>query len=801
MKKILNAKAWFLILAMVPAVTSISCTKSKSSNKSKDVPAEGPKKFAFNDAAPDGRPTQFADFTSLSNINLAKLDPMTAEFYGVSSETNVKILNDPADIDILWKFTNIQESIPVSDFINAVKRGCAEEALGTLKNCLDTVIKQSGAIVFEPVVPLTKTNDPNDTNLILDAAYNTMGITVVNVHGRNGTIPSLMVSCVSCHSSSRTFTDSAGVKTLTINMAGDNSTPDVMRTGNAATYLDKAKAILANPNDPIWNSSPKAKAAGLLAAQYNRLRDIHGTQLYATDADLRNYATNISAPRAVNSGWVFAMMAAATAARGKCSYWNDGVGGDCAYELEDVNVAKRTERVVLNEFLQGGTRADITSELLASGNPLTIPSREMRSLLPLRTDLPRNGMPDGSIFIDNPMGYNPNFAIEYLDWSGENLQSKLARSQASSRYLLGATAMAALMPAAIDNDLAALWYGSTVTGSVAKETIYSQLPRTVVSGYKKFAETYHLARENPVPEVSSSFAPVLSESDAASAQSYVQQTCHSCHASATIDLLSSAVQNCGFGTTCVIGTDPQYDDKTGSSVPVFNTPTSDFAFRMFQRIATVPEALSGYNFVAVNSLQGINTLRLPLFRRQALTDWNYASFADALSPSPHGPQFAVMSPVVSIEGNAQVRKLQTNVNLGLSNPAQPQELRCAQSALFDLDGNGVAESSCYDTLRTLAGATPRPLGEGHVVATHASVPRPGSLGSSATAVSKYLQGLDVGRIRIRSNFGSVEKDIIFKLNDDCRANNEVLNQCVIGYGGDLGGGDSGPSPGGFGLSH
>ena len=346
------------------------------------------KSYAFNNADSDGRPVVYATSTSIDNIDLTRLHPMSANFYGVQP-TDVKIMNDSNNYPILLGFTNMQESTEVTDFINIVKRTCQTEGLGTIKSCLDTIIKQSGAVVFEPKVRLTQDSDPNNENLIRDVAFNTLGVKVVDVATPTGSKKALMAACVSCHNSTRTLTNSFGQKAVHINLAGDSAIADTLVTGEFDRYRTIVSNIINNPADALFQTSAKAKAAGLLAAQYEKLRSIHGPQMYATDADLKRYSTQISSNRAVASGWVFAMLAFSTSARQSCEWgspvpsgYQSGLGDCGTGEITPALTAKRTERVSLQEFLPNGSRYNITQELLLTGAPDTIPAREMRSQLP-----------------------------------------------------------------------------------------------------------------------------------------------------------------------------------------------------------------------------------------------------------------------------------------------------------------------------------------------------------------------------------------------------------------------------------
>ena len=227
---------WIALAAGV----AVGCSKSKDKEKPAPV-AETKKVFGFNDAPSDGRPVQRAVYAGTSNVDFTKLHPMTVDFYGLPSNTAIQILNTPADVDTLFKFTNVQESVSEENLITFVKRACTDEGLGTIQNCLNTAIKQSGAIVFLPKVKLTVTTDPNDPNLIRDVVRNSLGMTSVNVDTPTGPKPHYMISCANCHVSAISATNEAGGKMLTMNLAGESNVADPLRTGTAQTYIDKAK--------------------------------------------------------------------------------------------------------------------------------------------------------------------------------------------------------------------------------------------------------------------------------------------------------------------------------------------------------------------------------------------------------------------------------------------------------------------------------------------------------------------------------------------------------------------------------
>ena len=728
-------KTSLVLLSIIVPVAA--CQKSQSrakSVKALEVPKE---EFGFTTSAADGRPVQFAtyDLSVLNNVNKSLLHPKSQEFFGLVTPMDVTIANNANDIDILWKFTNIQESIPVVDVIAWVKRGCAEEFAGaSLKQCLDEIVGRSGAVVFQPIVPRGLPSNLNDTNHILDVVYNTMGITPLKVElAGGGTRDAIALSCVSCHNSSRSMTGQDGSRRLMVDMRGDNAMADPTHSiANISSYITRAKNLIGNPADPIWATSPQSKASGLLAAQANRLREIHGSEFFATDADLISYSDKFDAQRAVNSGWIFAMMSAATAARPQCGTTQMA----CDALLADADVARKTERVFGNAFLPGGTRYNISREIYANGSLDKIPSRPMRSVLALDlTDLSL----DTTQYSDKK---NHSFALEYL--SMEKV-SGMVPTQIASRYLLGATSGYVLMPETIDLDLSKAWYGNMATSASAKQMVYAAVPRTVVRGFETDGPKYHAARYVLPNPVASNFAPQITGPEIAKAQEYLSATCFRCHSS--VVPAADQILNCStmLSSTCSVTASTFFM----SSYPSYPSQTSGFAGRMFGQIGSVPEALSGIPGVTVNQNIFSRPSRLPLLGRQALTDAGYLSFEEALATPADGPQYAVVSPVVSINGKARVREMSLNFDLDgdgtIGNGAIKEKLRCNVDKVFTLSG---VVTTCKEALKLVSNSTPRLLGSSDWNAIHSNVPRPSAYNVSSEVISRFLQALDVRRFRI-----------------------------------------------------
>jgi hypothetical protein len=750
--------------------------KAKEDKKKSEGAAEG---LNFtDDLAGSGRQVQFANYASTWNINFNQLHPKTAAFYGVSPNA-IQHLNDPADRDILFKFTNVQEAIPVSVAYEGFRRLCTEEGYPNLKACLDDAIERSGAVVFQPVSKLTTSADPNDPNLFRDVVFNMMGVTTLQLEP-NGEA-ALTLSCVSCHSSFNVRPDRVtGALAMQADWRGDNTGPDGKRTMNGLDVITRAKNIVANPSDPIWNISNRTKAAGLLAAQMERVRGTHGNAHYLSDSHVIKYLNDATVSRSVNIGWLFAMASASSYARTVCDEdWSSSdQDQNCLRPLDDQTVAQRTDRTVLENFLPNGSRYNITQAFFSKGSLDNIPDRPQRSLHKfVNHDLQFDGK------------FNPTFTLQYYmltpympDWQ---------MPQVNQRYLLGATAASAVVPANYDLQLSRNWLGSAATSASARAYVNQNAPRVVVRGYQYDSMMYHTARGRQPKAPAAAYAPLMSSSELLAASNYVKQNCVTCHNTGAVFLDQAKIDACPVGSDCSIKTVAWRLDETAKSKAgelAFQSPTSMFGRDVMGAIHKAPEPFSGTGYAwafQVNSQMMSQPRRITFLNRHAVLDWGYRSFVDALSSSPPQAQYAVMSPVTSANGVAQVRSMV--LNMGLSGaPGTMQELRCNASASFVINGVTMA---CREAIKTLSGYTPRLINGSDLIATHATVVRPHTLGVSAASVNLFMHALDLGRVAIQTPAGM--KHMVFTYDDK-----ELFMESDSG---NSGGGDDGSSGGGGGY--
>lgn len=739
-------------------ILQVSCRKELDVKKKEEAPPAETQEPAepdvskveaskFTDLQASGRKQIFATFRSIGNVNFTRVHPSTQAFYGISTVNDVVMTQDPAHTEILYKFSNIQEAATKPEILAAAQRVCKEEGFTSLKQCLDEAIKRSGAIVFQPKTKLTTTTNVNDPNLLWDVLDNMLGITPVRIE-TNPAQDGYMLACSSCHASGRTLTNASGAKKLTVDLRGDSALADGKKTIDPADYIQRSKAVVNNPSDPIWAVSNRTKAAGLLAAQYLHLQQTQGQNYALSESHITKHLKDASVSRYVNIGWVFAMLSASTTARVSCN--GDTYGGGiadprCHDALDDNLVAKRTERATLEHFMVGGSRYNITQAFLSKGDFALVPDRPMRSLLPLT----------GSDYYDV---YNPTFALEYMTFSPYNQFTN--RNQINSRYLLGATAGAAVMPANYELGIARAWLGSAATSATAADYVNTNLERVVLRNYAADSLAYHSARFSQTAPVAKDFAPVVTKAELQKLRHYLVQTCYTCHSNSTIFITDNHWNACANGAECEIRS-IYWRNASSAYGNMYSSPTADYASVVFKSINSTPEPLSGLDYTQANHYIKSKPGRIPLLNRHSLTDWSYTSFADALAPTPPAAQYGVLSPIVSYNGVTQFRTQYLNFSLGFGSGTQ--QLRCLETAKFDLNGDGIAESSCQDTLKAVSGYTPRLIGKSDAVTRHATVARPTAYETTADAVNRFLHGLDVGMLKVTD--GSVTKYFRFKFED------------------------------------
>jgi len=732
---------------------------AKKSKDQRTTAGEDESSLNFTNAATDGRAVNFAtyDLSRIGLVNRARVHEESRKFYGLAQDTHVKFLNPPEDVDVLWRFTNIQEAIFESELIAGAQRACAEEFPGlSIKACMDQVVAKSGALVFKLSTPLASDANVNDPNHIIQTAIGTMGVVPVNIETPSGVVRGFAPSCIGCHAGPKAREEAPlGHRMLYVDARGQNSYGDFGREAASVTsYITRAKNALANPSDPIWSAHPtRGKAMGLLADQYERLRGIHGAAHYATDADLIEYAKHVNADRAVNSGWIYALMSSATTARNAvCSDFLT-----CQLPtVTDQWVADVTSRASLQLFLPGGERYNISNEFLHLGNPLNVPLRMARSSLDLNYD---GVMQNGASTMVTNLG-NPSFALEYYDWTMvRSLSYDRAESyaEAASRYLLGATAVAGLLPATFDLDLVQKWYGSSASAAAGLNNVRTHLARIVMRDHGTVGKLYHAARGAAPLPVESAHAVRMTQTELNAAQNYVTNTCYSCHSTVTYHLdANNLAISCESAYTC----DVKYRNLEPRSG--FDTPTSMYADRVMGQIGSIYESLSGIPYLYLNQKIEAKAQRIPLAYRKSLTDWSALSFREALGASTPAPRYAALAPIESAAGEARVRTMTLNFDLDGNGTIGTENLICGKNQSFTISG---VTYGCRDAIKMVSGFSPRLLGESEQVGIHAAVARPAAFGTTSDVIQRYLTGLADGRVIVT---GAEARDVILQFEQELK---------------------------------
>jgi hypothetical protein len=714
----LNSLKFFLLVPLLSV--GISCTKKDKNNDNAPVsvvetkdPVKEAEAANFSPEASDGRLVQYASLDSVrgENTNYSKLHPKTAEFYGVASVDAVEYQHSLSDVKKLRNFTNFQEAIFEDELIVAVTEGCRQEGFTSIRTCLDEGIVKSGALVMQPVTPLGNPTNPNDPKHILDVANNTFGLIAVKVGNKNA----YMGSCAGCHSSVSTMEKQNGQKVVYIDPKGDNTAADVNVSRDISPYLSLVKSKVENHNDPIWNSTPRGRAAGLLAAQYNLLRERHGSAYYATDEHIKEYSKNFSAKRAVDSGWLLAFASFGSAADIYC---------DTDYEncqnmgLTDADIAIKTSRARLETFLPGGSRVNITDAIFASGNPLNIPTRSQRvtSLWPA---------PNSTMGYMNYMG---NFTTNYTHFYIGNGWKRDAQY-----YLLAATSMAAVMPHDYELTLTQKWLNQSVDN--ARNTVNNTIKRTILQNYEAASTDYYDLRYKQSPAMNKDYAPTISVSELATAETYMQKNCYSCH-KINVPQFSKAVATCGWGNhACVVDNENQILDTEQVDWDSYRTPSAIFAGNINSAIGTLPHSMTGVGYAQLITGDYLkqSPVRTQISGRKSLSRWDQLSWKEALSATPLAPRYAILSPIVDINGDVQPRKMLLTFDLDRNGTIGYESAVCKKTDVFNFSGKTM---SCQETLNHFFGSSPRILGESAVVDRHASAVRP--LAGDLEAVSKYM---------------------------------------------------------------
>jgi hypothetical protein len=682
----------------------------------------------FNNAASDGRGVAFSDWADIySKIDFTRLHPKTQQFYQTSSQTAVNILIEPDRQEILWKFSNFQDSVAVTDVIAGVKRACTRENFTSIKACLDDAIAKSGAVVFEMKQKLGNPLLPNDENHIRDALYGLLGATFINspVH-TGGTELRMTTSCAACHNAVSSKLSGSNT-TLFVDLRGDNSYSDVLSKRDAMTSWAEFKNYVANPADPIWATSAETKAAGYMAAQYMKLKDQYAHQYGYDEDDIRTNAHKANIKSVVDSGWVSAFANWITTARA----WS-GVYPDEA--SDDLRISKVTEKATALNILQ--TR----SNLLQPWSVLA-PFRAQRSVV---------YAPSETLLASRSLEAPANFALDYMKYRGNDRDPRVA----ALPYLLSATSISLVFPGVEDAVLSQAWYGTTPAGADA--IVKRELPRTIMKNYLADASMYHQARyiiPLPVPKT---HVQTINIAEVNLGYYVKTNTCVSCHVSPISDLSTTTLTaNCFGKAECVSrATNAFFNSATYAA----DTPASLWAGSVMNQMGTAPEAFNLRYYISVipNTDIKAKPANLPLLRRQALGLWTYNSYATALLPNAQRPGagYGVLSSRLSLDRTVPFRKVALTFDFDGNGTIGQEDMYCLQSKMFDLDRNGTAETSCFDALQTLSGGTPRPIGKSDASDFHAGVVSFPTTTADRSALAKVLAAYADGAFNVRWSNGT-----------------------------------------------
>ncbi len=677
----------------------------------------------FNNAASDGRGNAFSDWADIySKIDFTRLHPKTQEFYQTSSQTAVNILIEQDRREILWKFSNFQDSVAVTDVIAGVKRACTRENFTSLKACLDDAIAKSGAVVFEMKQKLGNPMLPNDENHIRDALYGLLGATFINspVH-TGGTELRMTTSCAACHNAVSSKVNGTNT-TLFVDLRGDNSYSDVLTKRDAMTSWAEFKSYVANPADPIWATSAETKAVGYMSAQYMKLKDQYAHQYGYDEDDIRSNAHKANIKSVVDSGWVSAFANWITTARSWSGAYPDA-GSD------DLNISKVTEKTTALNILQ--TRGN----LLQPWSVLA-PQRSQRSVLFAPSDVNA---------LHRSLVAPPNFALDYMKYKGEAVDPRTS----ALPYLLSATSISLVFPGVEDAVLSQAWYGTTPAGADA--IVKRELPKTIMKNYLADASMYHQARYIISLPVPNTHVQTINIAEVNLGHNAKTNTCATCHVSPIADLSTTTLTaNCFGKAECVSRATNAY---LSSSTYAVDTPSSLWAGSVMNQMGTAPEAfnLRSYLTVIPNTDIKARPALLPLLRRQALGLWTYNSYATALLPNAQRPGagYGVLSSRLSLDRTVPFRKVALTFDFDGNGTIGQEDMYCLQDKMFDLDRNGTAETTCFNALQTLSGGTPRPIGKSDAIDFHAANVSFPATAADRNALAKVLAAYADGAFNVR----------------------------------------------------
>lgn len=681
----------------------------------------------FSSSVSDGRGVVQTTWANMyQNIDFTKVHPKTAEFYQLSSPTNVHILVEPERRDVLWNFTNFQDSVRVDDIVAGLQRGCKEEGYPNIKSCVDDAIKRSGAVVFEMKTKLGNAKNLNDPNHIRDALFGLMGLTFLHSPTPGGgTELRASASCVGCHNSTYAKANGSNVA-LMLDPRGDNSYADVLKHTDFAANFEEFKKYVANPSDPIWSISSETKAAGYLAAQYMKLKDQYGPQYGYTEEDIPANAHKVNIKSAVDAGWVSAFANWIVTANPWCHQYDTSCKNPSGNSPE--TVAKLTEKT---------TALRVLTERQNMVQPWSViaPLRAQRSVLFAPSNIQavnRMAMP------------SEVFAMDYLFYRGGEIDPR----RNALPYLLSATAASVVFPGVTDAALASAWYQTTP--DQADTIVKAELPRTIPE-YAEAARKYHEARywiSKPVP---SSHVQTLTLAEANLGNTQIKNTCFSCHTSAKTDITSTwLTANCQGKAECIAATNLM--DNSGAYS--MHTPTSQWAQSVMTPTETAPAAFNTnyYDEVFPNNDLKSFPYRIPLLKRQALGLWGFTRFADAVKPNGQrpAPGYAIVSPRLALDRTVPFRTVGLNFDFDGNGVIGAEQMFCAKTKMYDLDGDGIKETTCFDALRAIGGGTPRPINSSDAIdIVHKNIVTFPTTTANQSALAKMIAAYADGAFRVR----------------------------------------------------
>ena len=747
MKKTVGTK--LTLLVAMGSLAVVSCAKSDKKKpdasskpaaeeviKEEDTDYKNVETNEFTSQVGDGRSVAWATWANVyDGIDFTKLRAKTVQHYGIPNNTDFTFLNPVGDRKSLWTFTNFQDSVAVKDIVAGVKRACTLEGYTSYLACVDDAIYKSGSVVFEMKMKTGVSTDPNHDGHIKDALYGLLGATFINVPDHNGVMEERMsVACVSCHSSKQTKVGANGIANLMLNLQGDNSSGDALAKANYAARFEQIKGYINDPADPIWAISEETKAGGYLAAQYMILKDQHGHQYNINDTRLTSEREKVNMKSAVDAGWVSAFANWITTAKRMCNSFDAGSATDplgCGQKLDtgtDPVIAINTEKTTAKNIL------------LTRNNILTPWAQEA----PLRSQRPTYWVDQGGYGGGNYESIN--FALDYVTYYGGLGSSPMV---AALPYLLSATSISFVMPGVVDEPLAKKWYGATATAASADMQVKKFLPRTIIKNYTVDALAYHTARYRYPDAMPANYLQTVSYADLLGAGTEFLNSCATCHSNAILSFneYDPQLSACRGKASCVV----KGSSQTNSGFRL-DTPTSAWAKKVLFSMETLPSGMNGaYDWMYLATDTKSTPKRIPLLRRSALGLWSFLDYEQAIRPKAlrHGPAYALLSPKMNLDRSVQPVTVSLTWDFDKNGVVGLEKMFCLQTDMFDLNRDGIAETNCFDSIQTLSGGTPRPVGKSDsLTAVHDLVYTPLSDTARRARLAKLIAAYGDGGVNV-----------------------------------------------------